>query len=186
MTPEERLVITALHLAHWSYRRLSVILGLTIPQIAQLAWQTRLRLAAAIPQKRPLIYPSGTRDPGARCPNYEPSEPWTQKFLDDEMSGHERLFIQNHTMACPTCRRAVATCRDLYYAVDSILPIPRAEGVSSELIKTQKILESAWAKAYVLAHREGITVREAFWRFASRPQIWVPVVAVLVLLLTIR
>ena len=53
----------------------------------------------------------------------------------------QRLFLQNHLMACASCRQSLATCRDLYYSVDAMIPQP-SPGSDSEL--TLRELQRAW------------------------------------------
>ncbi len=96
------------------------ILGVEPSVVEQRAWDARLRFASAAGLK---IYPAGASQLGASCPSYDARKPWTQRFLDEEISsGRERLFLQNHLMACASCREALGRCRELYYALDRGLP----------------------------------------------------------------
>lgn len=121
LSPKERLVLTALHIGRWSYARAARVAGMTLPELEEAAWAVRLRLGSR------RDYPVGGGPSTPNCPEYDSRRPWTQRFLDEEFeSGRERIFLQNHLMACGSCRRALAHARDLYYGVDSI--VPRLDG----------------------------------------------------------
>jgi hypothetical protein len=118
--PEERFLLAALHLGRWSCARLARIFGLPVEQIEALAWGARVRL---ISSQKGLPYPAGASTQGPNCPEYDSRRPWTQRFLDEEIaSGRERLFFQNHLMACESCREALGRCRESYYAIERLLP----------------------------------------------------------------
>ena len=179
MIPEERLVLGALHLAHWSYRRLARILSVEEGQIETLAWSARLRLASFANTSRPLYYPNGSKNPGTHCPEYNPAAPWTQKFLDEEMPARERMFLQNHLMVCEGCRKALGTGRELYFRVDSMLPIPRSVGGDETLSEMAKTLERVWTRSYRLSRESLPSLRTAVEQFVARPKIfWVMLAAV--------
>ena len=169
LIPEERLTLAALHVAHWSYGRLSRVLSLDEKQVTALAWNARLRLSSFSSGKRPLFYPAGAKVAGARCPEYDATSPWTQKFLDDEMPARERIFLQNHMMACQSCRKALATARDLYFRVDGMLPIEREAKLTLE---QGGGLERAWTRSYHAARDTAPTLKTAVEKFLSRPKIF--------------
>jgi lambda repressor-like predicted transcriptional regulator len=126
LRPLERFLMVALHLGRWSYGRLSRILGVPVEQVEQLAWNARLQLATSQP------YPTGSKL-NANCPEYDPKRPWTQRFLDEEIaSGRERIFLQNHLMACDFCRETLGRCRDFYYSLEKQLP---REETDSDLVR---------------------------------------------------
>ena len=118
LTPEARLLLVGLHLGKWTYGRMSRITGYSVDEVAEAAWKARVEMGighAALP------YPAGSKVEDPSCPQYNPSSPWTQKFLDEELSGRERVFIQSHLLACSSCAQAVARCRQLYYHVERSL-----------------------------------------------------------------
>ncbi len=125
LLPEERLILSALHSERWSYRRLARILGCTEEQVAGRAWKLRVHLASqSLDHRRPLasLGAAGTAARKPSCPEFDSWNPWTQRFLDEELSGRERIFLQNHLMACDDCRQALNRCRDLYFQVDAMVP----------------------------------------------------------------
>lgn len=119
LDPEERLILAALHQGNLGYRALGLVLDKTEKQIARLAWEARVRLGVGSW--------AGPGAAGPFCPDYDPASPWTQSFMDDQLPKQEALFLQNHLMACDSCRGALARCRDLYYAVESLIPGLRDE-----------------------------------------------------------
>ena len=127
LAPEERLILTSLHVGRWPYARLGRILGFSAEQVEKMAWAARLRMHADSPQRATganLVYPSGPVEKGTSCPDYDPEIPWTQRFLDQEIkSNRERLFLQNHLLTCPPCADALSRCRQVYYQVDRDLTV---------------------------------------------------------------
>lgn len=136
LTPEERLVLCALHLSHWSYEQLAELLNRTEEEIEQIAWYSRLHLSSYQTSDRSLPSATGSRYQGATCPEYEKDRPWTQRFMDDEVGGQERSFIQNHLMACERCRSALSDCRNLYYVVESMIPGATPDSETETQVRT--------------------------------------------------
>lgn len=128
--PEERFVLVALHSGRWSYARLARVMGETSERIEALAWKARVRLVS-----NQGLNPIGGRVANASCPEYVMDRPWTQKFLDEEFkTGRETLFLQNHLMACDACRLSLTRCRDLYFAVEKMLPrVSEEDGILRQL-----------------------------------------------------
>jgi hypothetical protein len=115
LSPEERILLVGLHLGHWSYARLARILQVSEEKIEEMAWVARSRLSNG-------VYPSGPGQLGTNCPEYDALRPWTQRFLDDEVSSsRERIFLQNHLMACEGCRQALSRFKELYFQVEKEL-----------------------------------------------------------------
>ncbi|MCM2323648.1 MAG: hypothetical protein NDJ90_10350 [Oligoflexia bacterium] len=166
--PEERFVLVALHLARWSYERVARVLGDTVEGVQAKAWSARVALVSAVGGPA-VAYPSGAGGRGVNCPEYDPKTPWTQRFLDDEVgSGRERLFLQNHLMACDSCRAALSRCRDVYYAVEAC--IPRLDGTErgSDFLKALEGIKRRSAEAVYPASR---SVVSSLWIFANRPDV---------------
>jgi hypothetical protein len=122
--PMERFILSALHLGRWSYERLGRVLKKTPEEIGKIAWSARLRLISTPGRPVYVPHPTGSDLNGVRCPDYDQYNPWTQRFLDDEMTNRERIFMQNHLMACDRCRQALSRCRNLYYTADALVPRP--------------------------------------------------------------
>lgn len=140
--PEERFLLSALHLGRWSYERLSRLLGVTPERIEELAWNARLQLALSSTR----LAPVGGKG-GAHCPEYDAFRPWTQRFLDEEIRrGADLVFLRNHLMACDSCMQALNRCRDLYYSVERMLP--RVDEATDPIVL--RLLE---------VHREGLRLR---------------------------
>jgi len=144
---EERFALFALHNAQWSYARIAKILRVTPLVLQELAWRARLQLSGQIPL--------GPRRLRANCPDYDARRPWTQRFLDEEIhSGQERLFFQNHLMACDSCRDSLSGCRDLYYSIEKKFPSLAPNRAETDLL--EKFLEtptdidpSSWSLGWI-------------------------------------
>jgi hypothetical protein len=123
LSAEQRFLLVALHWSHWSYAKLARVFGIDTSAVETAAWNARTALV-------PALYPQAPRLDLVSCPDYEATRPWTQRFLDEEIpSAREQTFLQNHLMACANCRKALHQCRNLYYAVEAILPHEmRAQG----------------------------------------------------------
>lgn len=120
LAPEDRFLLVALHLGRWSYARLSRVFGESVEQIEMMAWSARLQFAS---NEKGVPYPAGAPVRGVHCPEYDPKRPWSQRFLDEEIVvGRERVYLQNHLMACASCREALNRCREAYYAIEQRLP----------------------------------------------------------------
>src|SRR6185437_1507127 len=98
--PEERFILLALHQGRWSYERIARVVREPIEQIQTLAWNARVYLALS-------HYPTAPKTASASCPEYDPQRPWTQRFVDEELSGRERVFLQTHLSRCASCREAL-------------------------------------------------------------------------------
>ena len=154
LTP--RALLAMLHRNRWSYDRIARVLKLTRDDVGRMAWYARLSLAASLGDGD--AYPTGSSFKGARCPPYDASNPWTQHFMDEEVETAERLFLQNHMMACSTCRNALHRCREMIYRVDQALP-QNAPDMREDI-----------KRAYWLRPTDGITLRDALLRFVDRPE----------------
>lgn len=130
LTPEERLILNALHSGRWSYVSLSRVLGESVDTIQQRAWAARRHLAsqpelrgARGPVRSPISLPLSPR-----CPEDRPDAPWMQRFLDEECGRTEMIFLQNHLMACPRCRDLLMEAKSIYYAIESAIPAESQQG----------------------------------------------------------
>lgn len=85
--------------------------------VQQLLWSARTQFAAAVG----LSIPAGAAPRSPSCPEYRPREPWTQRFLDDELTVRERLFLQNHLMSCEGCRTGLDGARKLIGSIEAQL-----------------------------------------------------------------
>jgi hypothetical protein len=164
---KERFALIALHRNRWSYTRVARILGETVETLQERLWRARVYLAslsgaANSTRKAPLAYPAGPSQARSTCPEYDSQTPWTQAFLDEEFGSQQRLFLQNHLMACDGCRQALNRCRDLYFTVDSLLP--RA----SSGAEAGASLEKLWAQTEQLAPPTDIRFVRSLREFVSQ------------------
>lgn len=163
---EARFALSLLHRAHWSYPRLARLLNLDVIELQQLAWTARLALAfspeVGQARKTRIEHPSAAAA-GPTCPEYDPSAPWTQRFMDDELPPRERGFLSNHLMACAGCRRGLSQARELYYAIEAWIP----DRASPEAVA---LTESGVREAVRWTRRKDAPVRDSLPAFLLRPK----------------
>ncbi len=123
LSSQERFLLVALHLERWSYARTAAVLEVAPAKVETMAWKLRTLLDAQV-LKGSAGRGGATGNPPktASCPSFDALTPWTQKFLDEEYGAKERVFLQNHLMACDSCRDSLSRCRALYFRVEAILP----------------------------------------------------------------
>ena len=165
---KERFALIALHQNRWSYARVARILGESMEALQERLWRARVYLAslsgASPTRKAPLAFPAGPSQARSTCPEYDSQAPWTQAFLDEEFGSQQRLFLQNHLMACIGCRQALNRCRDLYFTVDSQLPRNAGDGASLETLWAQtERLASPTDIHFVRSLREFVSQRDVQW-----------------------
>jgi hypothetical protein len=141
-----------------------------VEQVEELAWSARVRMGAE--SSRVAI---GGRAAGPNCPEYDVRRPWTQRFLDDEIrSGQERIFLQTHLMACPSCQKTMNHCRDLYFAVESSLPraMFKASGRSS-IAELEKLCQRGreLGGAPAIEPEKELTAWQAFVKVLKAPDV---------------
>jgi hypothetical protein len=112
---EERFLLLALHSGRWSYARIARVLEETPESVQTMAWNARVHLASH------RGYPAGSRAATPSCPEYNPQTPWTQKFLDEEMKGQEKLFLQSHLLSCSSCREALMRAKEIFFRAEAML-----------------------------------------------------------------
>jgi hypothetical protein len=124
---EERVILLALHSGKWSYERTARAIGETIDSLQSLAWSARVHLAF---NQR---YPAGSKPISASCPEYDSRKPWTQKYLDDEYRGEEKLFLSNHLIGCSSCREALMRAKEVFFQVEAMVAdVSRMASIKAE------------------------------------------------------
>ncbi|NDD90881.1 hypothetical protein EBZ37_02185 [bacterium] len=180
LLPEERFLLVALHLERWSYVRLARVLGWTEDQVAARAWKLRVHLASQQPnKKRPMasLGAAGAPTRKASCPEFDALNPWTQRFLDEEHQPRERLFLQNHLMACDDCRGALERCRDLYYQVENM--VPRSKLQAGQDSAELRSLQEAFRRIRIQVQPSEVTFKDALRVFLGRSEIQMVLAGVL-------
>lgn len=178
LPPRERMLLMALHAGGWSYERIGHVMGTTADEVARAAWRTRIDLAAQVSSLRNAIpYPAGNRLKSVHCPEYDPYQPWTQLFLDEQMSRREMIYLQNHLMACAECRKALAHSRNLYYAVESVIPITDPinapiNGQKTNIDAVVTALEADWRECQNELHPSQRSFLESVAKFIRRRDVW--------------
>lgn len=169
LSPEARLVLIGLHLGKWSYARISRITQLSTEDVEKMAWRARIEMGAGVPA----LYPAGASNLDPTCPEYDSRAPWTQKFLDEELPGRQRVFIQSHLLSCASCAQAVARCRQLYFYVDESLNsiLDQLEGgegeqqleVFSKALQDSPALQYPSERTFVQSLRVFFRHPDVFW-----------------------
>jgi hypothetical protein len=160
LSPEERFILTAVHLGHWTYDRLVGVLDRNREKVQEVLWQARLAMnEGAAP------YPAGPAFSGPNCPEYNPRMPWTQKFLDNDIQGKDRFFLSQHMLACSSCAGTMARCRVLYFKVDQELA--KNIGVPEFGYSLKNVLEQSPLHRY----SSELSVRESLGIFLRKPDV---------------
>ncbi len=148
LAPIERFLLATLHIEKWPYEKICRVLNLQDTKLLQSwAWSTRMKFAFQ-ELETDLVYPRGPAKLGHSCPEYNASSPWTQRLLDDELSKQDRLFLQNHLMACTDCRKSLELTRKLFFKIESLIPVKDAhqetENAAARIFENWKAGESAF------------------------------------------
>ncbi len=180
LSPLERVILAFLHSGQVSYARLSRVLGQSVENIQTIAWQARLKVAGSAEVQLKFRHPTGAGKLKHSCPEYLEDRPWSQKLIDDEMKSTELAFIQNHTLVCESCARVLKQTRELYYAVEKLIPSGVLQGVKNP--------DALREMERQLAHSSRPTNWiQALKIFFSKPSTWMSVgVVVLIWMFAIR
>lgn len=179
---EERFLLVVLHLGRWSYSRVAKVLMREMSEIEEMAWVARVKLAQRkLDRSKASAYPVGASAATPHCPEYDSVRPWTQRFMDEEIvGGRERVFLQNHLMACSSCRRSLSYCREVYYAVDSMIP-RLSSGEETE--GAVKDLEAVTRHTLSLKAPSRRSFFEGLKFFLARPDVIIVLLSMLILAL---
>ena len=143
LSDEQRFIVSAMHhdnQQHWNYDALAWILDCSSDQVQSYLWSARSNLALYTDPKMPL-FAYGPKKLGVNCPEYDSQAPWTQAFMDEQMDGQQKLFLQTHLTACSSCRKTLEHYRKLYYQVNEI--IPTQQSADDEIIRIVKKTQEA-------------------------------------------
>jgi hypothetical protein len=174
--PRERLVLIALNRSKWTFSRIGVLLDLPKEHVEEIAWRVRISLAASGGFSG--VYPSQGVQKKPSCPDFNPFRPWTQRFLDQEISKMERMFLESHLLSCDYCKEALMRSRGVYYAADKHVPEVRDEDVNKITRELSVIFEkgaklSNPVQQSVLYLVFSFFTRRDFWFFAIAMAIWI-------------
>lgn len=138
ISPAGRMILTALRERALDYVELGSVLDLSPHEVEQVAWKCRLELAGG-------VYPNHPERTDTRCPDYDPSAPWTQAYLDHgDSSGSEGFFLRTHLGECIACRESLSLARGVlsraHSQVDEAVPDPGCE--AADLVALKDLLES--------------------------------------------
>lgn len=173
LTAEERFILVALTYGKWTYERVARFLRESNETIAETAWAARLYLAA-----QNTLAPLSSRR-GPSCPEWNPRRPWTQKFLDEEMTRQERIYLQSHVDSCESCRKGLSQSRSLFYNAQKLIPAA-AQALT-------QALEKADREAELVLNPRRVTAWESLITFLQRGDVKVAIfLLAAVLVITLR
>lgn len=171
---EERFLLCALQLEGFSYTELARILRTEPDEVEKRALHARREFAASVGIEL-LSLEGGALGP--KCPSMETNRPWMQRFLDEALAPQERAFLQNHLMACVTCRKRLERTRKLFAEIEremrECLHITEAHAID-EITKFAQKLQQEFSP-----HFE--SQRDAMKVFLRRPEVRAMLVAGVVL-----
>ena len=154
----ERVLLSLLHRAKWTYAEVAKLLHSTPDEIEELAWMTRLELARRSGSRRASqAHPRGSPFRRVDCPEYFPARPWTQRWVEGAYQGTEKLFLQRHLEGCEGCREAALTARKIFFTAESAIPL------SADIDSRAALLERAFHKTRYLGHPQEQKLSEAFF-----------------------
>lgn len=138
----ERFLLIALQRLNWSYSKISRVMEMDYGMIEEIAWSTRLELlilSGSYSTHNPWRYPLGGKDFSSSCPEFDVRKPWTQRFLDQEITHRGRfLFLQNHLRYCKCCNELLTQTKNLYFNVERILPRFETDQITADFSKICK------------------------------------------------
>jgi hypothetical protein len=182
LAPVERFLLTALHVENWNYSKIARTLGIEEKLVEPWAYATRIKLGFQ-EMDSGLQYPHGPASLGPSCPAYDPGQPWTQRMLDDELGKRERMFLQNHLIACEKCRKSLDLARKLFFKIDGVIPVKdspaETESASERIYRFWKDGESAFRPVKT-------TLKESLVVFFNQTSVQITLFAVLLMLMVQR
>jgi hypothetical protein len=176
MAPIERFLLTALHVEKWSYARVARTLGIENNLIETWAWATRLKYCFQEMEAQ-VEYPRGPAQLGPVCPEYNASNPWTQRLLDDELGKRERMFLQSHLMGCDRCRRALELTKNMFFKVEALIPVKAS---SAETDYAADRIFDVWKQGESTFRPMTVKPSESFVRLLENPSAQYILAAVMV------
>lgn len=163
LAPEERFILGALQLGKWTYDRIARVLGSNATRVAEIAWSSRLHLASS-PSKT-LYLPTGSS--GSSCPEFHPAAPWTQRYLDQQVTSRERHFFEMHAKQCANCRSALNRSRAIHYSAAQSIPRPSDD----ELLRLMHFADQALSEVLRVKRPSERGVLESLRLFARHKDI---------------
>ena len=167
LAPIERFLLTVLHVEKWSYARVARALGIEKNLIETWAWATRIKYCFQEAEMK-MDYPHGPATLGPACPDYNPSSPWTQRMLDDELGKRDRLFLQNHLMACDRCRKTLELSKKVHFKVESLIPVRES---SAETDAAAERIFEIWKQGETILRPMTAHSGQSFITFLSMPKV---------------
>ena len=121
LNPLQRFVLTCLHFRKWKYAEIARLGKTTAEEVEKQAWAARTEIGAWFG-----LCGLGSANQSPNCPDYHLDRPWTQRYLDEQLSKKEAHWLRSHIEGCRHCRVALESCRAIYARTGSFLP-PKQE-----------------------------------------------------------
>lgn len=164
LAAEDRFLLCALQLEGFSYAELARILRTEADEIEKRALQIRREFAASVGIEL-LSLEGGALGP--KCPSLETNRLWMQRFLDEALQPQERAFLQNHLMACVTCRKRLERTRKLFSEIEremrECLNITEVEAIN-DVVQFAEKLRMEFSPQFT-------SKRHALSYFVKRPEV---------------
>lgn len=176
LAPIERFLLTTLHIEKWGYARIARTLGIETDLIESWAWATRIKYCFQ-EMEADVEYPRGPSTLGTNCPEYNASAPWAQRLLDDELGKRERLFLQNHLMACTSCRKTLEITRKMMFKIETMIPVDTSP---EEMNFAAQRIDEIWKSGEAIFRPTSLTLGRSLLHFLSRPKVQFIIVSTLV------
>lgn len=115
-------ILLALHLQHWSYKRLANVLKTTTIQIEEWAWLSRIHFLNHYAREKEVkdFFMRSRQPQKSDCPSSVGKHPWPQRFLDECLhSIEEQGSLKNHLFICHSCRERLNAYRIIYFWIDA-------------------------------------------------------------------
>ncbi len=164
----ERFLLTAAHIEKWNYERIARTLGIESRLIEPWLWAVRLKFCFQETQSSGLEYPRGPGSAGPVCPEYNATSPWTQRLLDDELEKRERVFLQNHLIACEKCRKTLDLARKFLFKTESMIPLRES---SHELDQACDRVFQSWLDGEATLRPIKIDAKRSILKFIAQPKV---------------
>ena len=167
---QERFVLGAFYLNKWNYNKIGEILGKKKEEVECILSKARsqLYLYSNIKINQKVDIKINNNEKRIDCPDYNPENPWVNKFLDKEFSKSVNLFLESHVLKCTNCQNILLKHRTINYDIKKLIPRPlnnyELNNNTNLLLKKLKLI-SRYNK------NKDITFLESLFIFFSRSEI---------------
>ena len=142
--------------------------------MAAVLWNARVQLSSSASSLKKIeipIPPPAMKSSAAKkspCTPYDSHAPWSQAFLDGELSPEKNRTLQLHLQGCRNCQRTLQKTREIFLNVEWVLP-----GFSNpdETHESQDLFARSLTVFQKRFRHDGLTASESFVIFFQRRQV---------------